>query len=69
MVPEMSEQNTSRNSHRHEEGSLSSRLPDLSRIRAYYDETWLDYRILWLNQQNRAILYWLLGSSVQKYAL
>jgi cyclopropane fatty-acyl-phospholipid synthase-like methyltransferase len=35
-------------------------LPDLSRIRAYYDETWLDYRMLWLNPRNHAIHfgYW-----------
>src|SRR5712691_2683673 len=60
MAPEMSEQNTGRNAHLREEGSPSSRLPDLSRIRAYYDETWLDYRLLWLNAQNRAIHfgYW-----------
>lgn len=34
--------------------------PDLARIRAYYDETWLDYRMLWLNPANRAIHfgYW-----------
>jgi cyclopropane fatty-acyl-phospholipid synthase-like methyltransferase len=33
---------------------------DLARIRAYYDETWLDYRMLWLNPANRAIHfgYW-----------
>lgn len=38
----------------------TSRLPDLARIRAYYDETWLDYRVLWLNSANRAIHfgYW-----------
>jgi tocopherol O-methyltransferase len=60
MTHEMSEQNNSRNSNLHEESSTSSRLPDLSRIRAYYDETWLDYRMLWLNSQNRAIHfgYW-----------
>ncbi len=30
------------------------------RLRAYYDETWLDYRLLWLNRQNYAIHfgYW-----------
>lgn len=35
-------------------------LPELARVRAYYDETWLDYRLLWLNRQNRAIHfgYW-----------
>lgn len=60
MTHETSEQNNNRNSHLHEERSTSSRLPDLSRIRAYYDETWLDYRMLWLNSQNRAIHfgYW-----------
>ena len=41
MTHEMSEQNNSKNSNLHEECSPSSRLPDLSRIRAYYDETWL----------------------------
>ena len=56
----MSEQNNRRNSNLHEELSLPSRLPDLSRIRDYYDETWLDYRMLWLNSQNHAIHfgYW-----------
>ena len=60
MTHEMSEQNNSRNSNLDEDSSPSSRLPDLSRIRAYYDETWLDYRMLWLNSQNRAIHfgYW-----------
>ena len=60
MTHEMNEQNNSRNSNLHEECSTSSRLPDLSRIRAYYDETWFDYRMLWLNSQNRAIHfgYW-----------
>ncbi len=60
MTHEMSEQNHNRHSNLHEECSASSRLPDLSRIRAYYDETWLDYRMLWLNPQNRAIHfgYW-----------
>ena len=35
-------------------------LPDLPRIRAYYDETWLDYRFLWLNPRNLAVHfgYW-----------
>jgi len=60
MTNEMSEHNASRNSNLYEEDSTSSRLPDLSRIRAYYDETWMDYRMLWLNPQNRAIHfgYW-----------
>ena len=56
----MSEQDDSGNSHLREECSTSSGLPDLSRICAYYDQTWLDYRMLWLNPQNRAIHfgYW-----------
>lgn len=35
-------------------------LPDLPRIRAYYDETWLDYRFLWLSPRNLAVHfgYW-----------
>jgi tocopherol O-methyltransferase len=41
-------------------GSTSSGGPELSRISAYYDETWLDYRMLWLRPENRAIHfgYW-----------
>ena len=60
MTHEISEQNNSRNSNLPEECSTSSPLPDLPRIRAYYDKTWLDYRMLWLNAQNRAIHfgYW-----------
>lgn len=60
MTHEMSEPNHSRHSNLHKECSSSSRLPDMSGIRAYYDETWLDYRMLWLNPQNRAIHfgYW-----------
>ncbi len=40
--------------------SPASGEPDLARIRAYYDQTWLDYRALWLNPTNRAIHfgYW-----------
>jgi cyclopropane fatty-acyl-phospholipid synthase-like methyltransferase len=35
-------------------------MNDLSSIRAYYDQTWLDYRVLWLNSENYAIHfgYW-----------
>ena len=35
-------------------------VQDLSPIRQYYDETWADYRILWLNRSNYAIHfgYW-----------
>jgi tocopherol O-methyltransferase len=34
--------------------------PNLARIRDYYDETWFDYWLLWLNPRNRAIHfgYW-----------
>src|SRR2546423_6951838 len=60
MTQQMSEQDDSRNSHLREECSTSSGLPDSSRICAYYDQTWMDYRMLWLNPQNRAIHfgYW-----------
>src|SRR6266496_691167 len=35
-------------------------LPDLARICTYYDETWLAYRTMWLNQRNLALHcgYW-----------
>src|SRR5260370_4874249 len=36
-------------------GQPERRFPDLASIRAYYDETWLDYRFLWLNPRNHAI--------------
>src|SRR5258708_15995704 len=57
---EMSEENNSRNSSLPEECSAASSLPDLSGIRGLDDETWLDYRRLWINSQNRAIHlgYW-----------
>ncbi len=34
--------------------------PDLARIRAYYDQTWWDYRLLWMHRRNYAIHfgYW-----------
>jgi cyclopropane fatty-acyl-phospholipid synthase-like methyltransferase len=33
---------------------------NLGKVRAYYDQTWLDYRLLWLNRRNLAIHfgYW-----------
>lgn len=36
------------------------RQPDVARIRDYYDQTWLDYRLLWLRPENGAIHfgYW-----------
>jgi cyclopropane fatty-acyl-phospholipid synthase-like methyltransferase len=45
---------------RDDSGSTASSAPELSRVSAYYDETWLDYRMLWLRPQNRAIHfgYW-----------
>ena len=60
MTDQIREQNDSNNLPHSEELSLPSHLPDLPRIRDYYDETWLDYRMLWLNPQNNAIHfgYW-----------
>jgi tocopherol O-methyltransferase len=44
---------------------------DLLRIRAYYDETWLDYRFLWLNPSNYAIHfgYWDATTRTHRQAL
>ena len=60
MTDQIREQNDSNNLPHSEELSLISHQPDLPRIRDYYDETWLDYRMLWLNPQNNAIHfgYW-----------
>src|SRR6266568_3173876 len=60
MADQINKQNDSNNLPNSEEFSHLSRLPDLPRIRDYYDETWLDYRMLWLNPQNKAIHfgYW-----------
>ncbi len=60
MTDQIGEQNDSNNLPHGEESSLLTHLPDLPRIRDYYDETWLDYRMLWLNPQNIAIHfgYW-----------
>ena len=60
MADQINKQNNSNNLPNSEEFSHLSRLPDLPRIRDYYDETWLDYRMLWLNPQNKAIHfgYW-----------
>src|SRR5437588_8503425 len=60
MADQINKQNDSNNLPYSEEFSHLSRLPDLPRIRDYYDQTWLDYRMLWLNPQNRAIHfgYW-----------
>ncbi len=44
------------------------RTPDLARIRAYYDETWLEYRLLWLNPANRAIHFGYWDASTQSHA-
>src|SRR5215472_5655574 len=60
MTKQISEQDESNNLSHNEAFSHLSRLPDLPRIRDYYDQTWLDYRMLWLNPQNKAIHfgYW-----------
>jgi len=34
---------------------LSDKKKDMSDIIAYYDQTWFDYRLLWLNNKNRAV--------------
>lgn len=47
---------------------LSPSKPALARIRAYYDETWLDYRMLWLNPANRAIHFGYWDSSTRSHA-
>jgi cyclopropane fatty-acyl-phospholipid synthase-like methyltransferase len=46
--------------HPAETTATQTALPDLPRIRAYYDETWLDYRFLWLSPENLAVHfgYW-----------
>lgn len=40
--------------------SLLPRRPDVARIQDYYDQTWIDYRLLWLRPENGAIHfgYW-----------
>jgi tocopherol O-methyltransferase len=62
MADQIREQNDSNNLPHSKDFSLrsDSHLPDLSRIRDYYDDTWLDYRMLWLDTQNHAIHfgYW-----------
>ena len=42
--------------------------PDLPRIRAYYDETRLDYRLLWLNPQNRAMHFGYWGPETRSHS-
>jgi tocopherol O-methyltransferase len=60
MTDQIGEQNDNNKLPHSEEVSLITRQPDLPRIRDYYDETWVDYRMLWLNSQNNAIHfgYW-----------
>ena len=48
MTHEMSEHNKA-GTHTSLGSADPSRLPDLSGIRADYDENWLDYRLLWVN--------------------
>jgi tocopherol O-methyltransferase len=40
--------------------NAGTKAPDIDSIQAYYDQTWLDYRIFWMNPNNRAIHfgYW-----------
>lgn len=43
------------------QAAITGKLPsDLRRVTRYYDETWLDYRLLWLNPDNMAVHfgYW-----------
>lgn len=42
--------------------------PDLARIRAYYDQTWPDYRLLWLNPENYAIHFGYWDGSTEDHA-
>jgi tocopherol O-methyltransferase len=49
-------------------GSRSSGLPELHRVTDYYDETWLDYRMLWLSPQNRAIHFGYWGEHTRSHA-
>jgi cyclopropane fatty-acyl-phospholipid synthase-like methyltransferase len=60
MTDQISEQNGSNNVSHNQAFFHHPRQPDLPSIRDYYDETWLDYRMLWLNPQNKAIHfgYW-----------
>lgn len=48
----------------HSQGGSGDK-PGMSAIVAYYDETWFDYRALWLNTDNRAIHfgYWDSGAT------
>lgn len=41
---------------------------DLLAIRAYYDETWLDYRLLWLDPSNYAIHFGYWDESTRNHA-
>lgn len=46
----------------------SPNRPALARVRAYYDQTWLDYRMLWLNPANRAIHFGYWDSTTRGHA-
>ena len=41
---------------------------DLGAIRTYYDQTWLDYRLLWLNRSNYAIHFGYWDSTMRSHA-
>ncbi len=42
--------------------------PSLDDVRRYYDETWLDYRLLWLNPANYAIHFGYWDASTRSHA-
>jgi tocopherol O-methyltransferase len=41
--------------------------PYLQRIISYYDATWIDYRVLWLNKKNLSIHFGYFDEGVQKH--
>ena len=53
---------------RPDSGSASPGPSELHRISDYYDETWLDYRMLWLRPQNRAIHFGYWGQDTGSHA-
>src|SRR5918911_2459067 len=42
--------------------------PTLSQLQAYYDETWSDYRLFWLNRRNLAIHFGYWDESTRTHA-
>jgi tocopherol O-methyltransferase len=43
-------------------------VPELSRIREYYDQTWHDYRLLWLRPSNYAIHFGYWDGAIRTHA-